>query len=776
MTTSNRRDHLPVESFPAFPAKKLALSAEDLLPFISFSLVLLTALAFWQVGSCGFINFDDNSYVDGNSRVQQGITARSIIWAFTTGHASNWHPLTWISHMVDVQVFGLRPTWHHLMNLLFHIANTVLLFFVLHRMTKALWQSAFVAALFALHPLHVESVAWVAERKDVLSTFFWIIAIGAYASYVERPGLKRYLVVCGSFILGLLAKPMLVTLPFVLLLLDYWPLGRLERNPAGEDPAQTPIFRWATVRPLLVEKIPFFVLAAFSCVITYFVQYHGGAMQPAGKLPLAARLANALVSYAAYMGKMLWPVNLAVLYPHPGWWPAWKVLFALVLLAAITAAVMKGARRRPYLPVGWLWYVGTLIPVIGIVQVGSQAMADRYTYIPLIGLFIIAAWGIPGLLVRLPRRREVLASLASLCLICLFFLTWKQVSYWRSSITLYNHTLAITKRNGAIYMNRGIANWLGGNYGAALADLNNAIENSPWVALNYVNLGVVHNSLRDHMRAIAAFNKAAELDPGYAPIYLNRGMAYEAMGDYTRAIADFTKAVAINPGFAAAYGNRGATYGAMGDYTRAIADFNKAIEINPWNAAAHYNRGKAYESIGNHAGAIADFTKAVAINPGFAAAYDNRGAAYGAMGDHMRAIADFNKAIEINPRFAPAYRNRGLAFGFMGNHIRAIADFNKAIAIDPKYVAAYDNRGAAYGAIGNHAGAIADFTRAIEIDPKYAAAYRNRGVAYKATGNRVKAKADFTKAARLDPRYADHGAGTTGGRQAPHRKKHLTHR
>ena len=483
------------------------------MPVISLLLVFMTVLAFWQVARSEFINFDDNVYVTENSHVLQGITRGSITWAFTTGHASNWHPLTWISHMVDVQVFGLRPTWHHLMNLLFHIANTVLLFFILHRMTKALWQSAFVAALFALHPLHVESVAWVAERKDVLSTFFWIIAIGAYASYVERPGLKRYLVVCGSFIFGLLAKPMLVTLPFVLLLLDYWPLGRLERNPAGEDPAQTPIFRWATVRPLLVEKIPLFALAAFSCVVTYFVQHHGGMMRGMEILSLGTRLANALVSYAAYMGKMLWPVNLAVLYPHPVWWPAWKVLFALVLLAAITAAVMKGARRRPYLPVGWLWYVGTLIPVIGIVQVGSQAMADRYTYIPLIGLFIIAAWGIPRLLVRLPRRREILAALSALCLICLFFLTWRQVSYWRSNITLYNHTLEITKRNGAIYMNRGTAYLVLGNYRVAIEDFNRAIEINPRVAASYMNLGVAYNGLRDYTRAMEVFNKAMEIDP-----------------------------------------------------------------------------------------------------------------------------------------------------------------------------------------------------------------------------------------------------------------------
>ena len=527
--------------------------------------------------------------------------------------------------MVDVQVFGLRPTWHHLMNLLFHIANTVLLFFILHRMTKALWQSAFVAALFALHPLHVESVAWVAERKDVLSTFFFMLTIGAYSLYVEERNFRRYALLLLFFAFGLLSKPMLVTLPFVLLLLDYWPLGRLERNPAGEDPAQTPIFRWATVRPLLVEKIPLFALAAFSCVVTYLVQHHGGAMQAMEILPLGTRLANALVSYAAYMGKMLWPVNLAVLYPHPVWWPAWKVLFALVLLAAITAAVMKGARRRPYLPVGWLWYVGTLIPVIGIVQVGSQAMADRYTYIPLIGLFIIAAWGISDVLKNLPRRREILAALSALCLICLFFLTWKQVSYWRSSITLYTRTLAITDFNSIIYTNRGIMYGAMGDYNAAIADLTRAIKISPRMTLAHANLGVAYNGLRDYAKAIVSFNRAIGIDSKCAGAYRSRGIAYGSMLKYTEAIADFTKAIEINPWNAAAYHDRGAVYGTMGDHARAITDFTKAIEINPWNAAAYRNRAIAYRTMGDHARATVDFTRAAQLDPQYAV-HHNRGA------------------------------------------------------------------------------------------------------------------------------------------------------
>ncbi|WP_051408851.1 tetratricopeptide repeat protein [Syntrophorhabdus aromaticivorans] len=550
MEEIKRSDRVPVQNPPKPPATRLPLSAEDLLPVISLLLVFMTVLAFWQVARSEFINFDDNVYVTENSHVLQGITRGSITWAFTTGHASNWHPLTWISHMVDVQVFGLRPTWHHLMNLLFHIANTVLLFFVLHRMTKALWQSAFVAALFALHPLHVESVAWVAERKDVLSTFFFMLTIGAYSLYVEERNFRRYALLLLFFAFGLLSKPMLVTLPFVLLLLDYWPLGRLERNPAGEDPAQTPIFRWATVRPLLVEKIPLFALAAFSCVVTYFVQHHGGMMRGMEILSLGTRLANALVSYAAYMGKMLWPVNLAVLYPHPVWWPAWKVIAGAVVFLSLTALAVKTGRRRPYLPVGWLWYVGTLIPVIGIVQVGSQAMADRYTYIPLIGLFIIAAWGIPGLLVRLPRRREILVALSALCLICLFFLTWKQVSYWRSSITLYNHTLAITKRNGAIYMNRGTAYLVLGDYRAAIEDLGRAIEIDPKFAPAYLNRSTAYGVMGDHARAVADLNKALEINPQYALAYRNRGITYEIMGDYARAMADFTKAARLDPRYA----------------------------------------------------------------------------------------------------------------------------------------------------------------------------------------------------------------------------------
>ncbi|NLW36825.1 MAG: tetratricopeptide repeat protein [Syntrophorhabdus aromaticivorans] len=712
MTKENQRNHLPVNDPLVPPAVELPSPPEgNFLPVISFFLVFVTACAFWQVGRCGFINYDDNQYVTGNIHVRQGITKTGLVWAFTSGHASNWHPLTWISHMVDVQVFGLRPAWHHIMNLLLHLANTVLLFLVLHRMTKALWQSVFVAALFALHPLHVESVVWVAERKDILSTFFWLLTMGAYALYVERPVLKRYFAVCGFFALGLMAKPMLVTLPFALLLLDYWPLGRLaldqpeDREKGGRKgkgrQIHPAVLLWTKVRPLIVEKTPLFTLAALSCVVTFFVQRHGGAMVGGEILPFSARLANALVSYAAYIGKMFWPTKLAVLYPHPGWWPFWKIALAAVVLPLLTALAMRVGRKCPYVPVGWFWYVGTLVPVIGIVQVGSQAMADRYTYVPLIGLFVVAAWGVPELLARLPRRRETLAVFAALCLLCLSCQTWRQVSYWRNDITLYTHTLAVTERNGMIYTNRGVAHWMMGNFSAAIADINKAIEINPGAALAYLNLGVAYRSLRDYARSIEAFNKAIEYDPKQALAYLNRGVAYyKGLTDSRRAIVDFTKAIEIEPERTENHTSRGAAYVALGEYTRALADFTKAVEISPGFAAAYHSRGATRGLLEDYPGAIADFTAAIRINPGFAAAYHSRGTAYWAMGKQAEAVDDFTRAIQMNPYFALAYHDRGAAYHAMGDRARATADLARAAELDPRYAVGR----ASGGGRGRHAG------------------------------------------------------------------------
>ncbi|MGE5799469.1 MAG: glycosyltransferase family 39 protein, partial [Syntrophaceae bacterium] len=391
---------------------------------IPLVLALVTLAVFWQVRDHEFINLDDEQYVTQNPHVRAGLKAGGLAWAFTTTHASNWHPLTWLSHMLDSQLFGMNPAGHHLVNLLFHVANTLLLFLVLNRMTQALWQSAAVAFLFALHPLHVESVAMVAERKDVLSTFFLLLTLWAYFVYTRSPGIVRMIPVVAFFALGLLSKPMLVTLPFVLLLLDYWPLGRTaapertiphplptpgvespgkkkkqKKKQTGESPPAPPVreepsaaaaIPWA----LVTEKIPLFVLTILSSIMTFHAQLTGGAMSSLDDIPLLKRLGNALISYASYIVKTVFPQGLAVFYPYPASLPAWQVLGSAALIGAITFFAVRFRKRIPYALVGWLWYLGTLVPVIGIVQVGMQSMADRYTYVPHIGLFIAVVWGV----------------------------------------------------------------------------------------------------------------------------------------------------------------------------------------------------------------------------------------------------------------------------------------------------------------------------------------------------------------------------------------------
>jgi len=364
-------------------------------------LVVATLLVFWPVLNSEFINLDDGVYVTNNPNVQRGLTLENVKWAFTDTSAGFWHPLTWLSHMLDCQLFGLNPGAHHLTNLLFHLANTLLLFWVLKRMTGRPGASTFIAALFALHPLHVESVAWVSERKDVLSTFFWILTMGLYLRYVEQPGIHRYLLVLLSFTLGLMSKAMLVTLPFVLLLLDYWPLGRLlfkqdSKSSLLPDPGMAHYQRLSPLR-LVREKIPLLILSGTWCVLTFFAEKSLGAIGGLGTIPLGTRLANAISSYGLYLERTIWPRNLAVFYPYPDTIPLGQVIMGGFLLVGLSCIVIRYALSRPYLSVGWLWYLGTLVPVIGLVPVGSHVMADRYTYVPLIGLFIMIAMGLPDL-------------------------------------------------------------------------------------------------------------------------------------------------------------------------------------------------------------------------------------------------------------------------------------------------------------------------------------------------------------------------------------------
>ncbi len=569
-------------------------------------LILITAvlLVYWQVGDHEFINYDDNAYITDNAQVQKGLTSKGIIWAFTTSHTGNWHPLTWISHMLDCELYGLNPKGHHLTNVLFHMANAILLFVVLRWMTGAIWRSGLVAALFALHPLHVESVAWAAERKDVLSTFFWMLTMVAYVHYVNRPGGKRYLLVLITFSLGLMAKPMLVTLPFVLLLLDYWPLNRFNPRAVPGSVEDQPLgFRSSgddksPILKAVMEKTPLFLMSLFSCVVTVMAQQEAGAISTLEIVPFKLRIANGLVSVVAYMGKMIWPQDLAVFYPHPvSDLQIWKPVVAGLFLLILSTVALWVAQRCRYVLVGWLWYLGTLVPVIGLVQVGEQAMADRYTYVPLIGLFIVVVWGFADLVKGWRSRRWVVSVSAAVMVLALMAGSWLQVAHWKNSVRLFKHALDATSNNY-----------------------------------------VAHYTL---------------------------GNALALQGNLTGSVSHYNKALQIHPNFAEAHNNLGNALALQGNLTGAISHYNKALQINPDHAEAHRNLAVGLDRQGRHQEAIQHYAEVLRISPHDAQSHNNLGVALAEQGRLKEAVAHFTEALRIDPNFKEAQRNLDLSLGLM---------------------------------------------------------------------------------------------------------------
>jgi len=492
-------------------SKEFIIKHRDIL--VCLFLVMATLAVYWQVQNYDFTDLDDNVYIYENRHVQEGLTLESITWAFTDGTliSNYWHPLTWISHILDFQFYGMNSGWHHLTNLLFHIANTLLLFLVFRKMTGSLWQSGFVAGLFALHPLHVESVAWVSERKDVLSTFFWLLTMWAYSRYAAKPKFNKYFVALLFFVMGLMSKPMLVTLPFVLLLMDFWPLGRLQ---LGQEIKEGHIkVQKSSALYLVVEKIPFFALTAIASVAAYITQRKGGAVPAMDFDLLKMQTANAFVSYVSYIGKMIWPGKLAVYYPHPGMLPVWQVVGAVLLIACVSVFGVWKWRKFPYFTFGWFWFLGTFVPVIGFVKIGNFLMADRYTYVPLIGIFIIIAWGIPELVAQWRYRKIWLATLATVVLTILMAMTWKQAGYWENSITLFEHTLKITSNN--------------------------------FIAHRYI--GTTLSEQGRTAEAIEHYLQALRIKPDYVDAHNNLGASLFRKGNIKGAIVHFRKALLINP-------------------------------------------------------------------------------------------------------------------------------------------------------------------------------------------------------------------------------------
>jgi tetratricopeptide (TPR) repeat protein len=589
--------------------------------YVILFLVISTLALYWQVTNHAFIKFDDQIYLIENPYIRNGFSFSSVKWAFTSIYAANWHPLTWLSHMLDVQLFGMKPAGHHLVNLLLHTSNAVLLFLLLCRSTGALWRSAVVAVLFAIHPLHVESVAWAAERKDVLSTLFWILTLYFYTRYSERPNLKRYIATLCFFILGLLSKPMLVSVPFVMLLMDYWPLKRLYPN--GLNSPSLSI----RIRHLLIEKLPFLVLAIASCGITYYAQQSGNAMTELAASPLPERLSNAAISYVSYLEKTFWPVNLSVFYPYNMNIPIWQSLSAFVFLTIITVMVIMNRIRYPYLIIGWLWYLSTLIPVIGIVRVGLQSMADRYAYIPLTGVFIMAVWGLSDIINKANFRFNPLPYITATIITACGVTTWQQLGYWQSTKTLFNHADKAVKNN---YM--------------ALYILGGELEKE---------------GLLDE--ALETYNRSVSIAPWYEYAKINRDIILLHQGRLNAASVKYSETVLQHPDSVSGYVSLGVIRALQNRFEEAVNNFKSALALYPQSEEAHYNLALTLSQMEKLDEAVYHYRKALEINPNDLNTINNLGVTLANMGKIDEAITTFSTALQIKPDFFDARNNLELA-------------------------------------------------------------------------------------------------------------------
>jgi tetratricopeptide (TPR) repeat protein len=628
---------------------------------LSFFLVVTILIAFRELPKHDFVILDDHAYVTENNRVSAGITIKNISWAFKSTDIGYWHPLTWLSHMLDCQLFGMNPGMHHLTGLLFHIVNTLLLFFILKRMTGAIWRSGFVAVLFALHPLNVESVAWVAERKNVLSTFFWMLTLLIYSSYAQQPDIKKYVALMTVFALGLMAKPMLVTLPFVLLLLDYWPLCRL--NPVrssvggvtGECNGTSSGFEGSLIFRLVLEKIPFLALSAGSIFFS-LLSYH--QLISYESTPISLRIANALVSYVDYMGKMVWPQKLAVFYPYPEALPTWQAAAAGLLLICISALIIYNMKTKPYLVVGWLWYLGTLVPVIGIVQWGLwPAMADRFVYVPLIGLLIMIAWGGPDLLIRFKYPRILCTISSATVVFALTACTLNQVRHWENSHTLFQNAVNVTPGNYFAHNGLGIAFSQEGKLNEALSHYKKALKIKPDYADAHSNLGLALSEKGKIDAAVLEYKEALKIKPDNIAALFNLGNALGDLGKFDEAVFYYKEALKLKPDFVEAHYNLANTQVHLGNDNEADIHYAEALRIYPRNEKAHYNYGNLLLRQGKPKQAIFHFAEALKQDPYLAEAYDQIGVILARQGKYKKARVFFLKAVQIRPSYTQAHEH-----------------------------------------------------------------------------------------------------------------------
>ncbi len=649
-------------------------------------LAALTLGVYWSVVTHDFINYDDPLYVTENPRVQAGLTRAGVVWAFTgitTEQRTYWHPLTWLSHMLDCQLFGFKAGAHHAVNLGFHTANTLLLFLLFRRMTGALWRSAVLAALFALHPLQVDTVAWVAERKNVLSTFFWLLTLLAYVRYARRPGAARYLLVCFLFACGLMAKPMLVTLPCVLLLLDFWPLRRLrsQRFTSGKMGAPE-TFAQATPVRLVIEKLPLMVLSGVSAAITIWGHRHLGLLVPVDQLPLGLRLVISLVSYIGYLGKSVWPADLAVYYPLRMDWPWWLPILAGLLLALISLLALKSACRRPYLAFGWLWFLGTLVPVIGVLQVSDQAMADRWVYVPLIGLLVMVVWGGADLL-PVGRQRAICVAVSGVVLTACSVLTITQLRHWQDSETLFRHALVVTRQNYLAHLNLGAALARKGELGEAGSQLDEALKLKPDAALAHYDRGNVFGLQGKVERAEAEYAQALRLKPDYEQVQFNLGNVLALQKRYEEAKPHFFEALRLKPDYADAHIHLANLLVIQGMAGEAIRHCLAGLKLKPGAAEAYYCLGNALALQLKPDEAKANYLAALRCKPGYAEAHARLGELLLVQGQAAEAMPHLRAAADLQPDNEEFQYSLGGALAGQRNFAAAAACFRAAIKAKP---------------------------------------------------------------------------------------------
>ncbi|EEF63466.1 tetratricopeptide repeat protein [Pedosphaera parvula] len=648
---------------------------------IGLLLATITFVAYYGVLHAGFNNYDDSQYLTENPAIKAGLTAESVEWAFTTGYAGNWHPLTWLSHMLDWQLFGAQAGPHHLISLLFHIANSVLLFVLLRSMTGALWRSAIVAAIFAWHPVHVESVAWVAERKDVLSTFFWLLTLLAYVAYARRGGWLRYCLVVVCFVLGLMSKPMVVTLPLILFLMDFWPLERIKigtfwktMSSSGSTSGNWYPAEW---KRLVLEKLPLLILAGISSWITLEVQVGGGAVSLTN-LTLSDRIQNALVSYVRYLGKLFWPRKLAVFYPYHYGWSFWQVGAAALLIASLLLLAIYKMRRSPFLITGWLWYLIAMVPVIGLIQVGEQSIADRYTYIPSIGLFVAVVWGVLELFSSLPLRNWILGTGTSLLLSACVVCTIIQVSYWKTSETLFSHALEATKDNVVAEYNLGQALSTAGKMDAAVPHYREALRIQPNHARAQNNLGLALYMAGKAEEATHHYSEALKIDPNAEEFHFNYGLALASLGRVDEAIEQHSECARLMPEHAENHFTLASLLVRKQQFEPAVLEYSETIKYKPEHVGAHLGLALVLNQLGRIPIAVEQYEETLRLSPNVVIALNNLAWIYSTHPD--QSVRNGGRAVELARHACELTENQQpVLLGTLGAALAEAGQFKQAV-------------------------------------------------------------------------------------------------